>query len=85
MELHTMKTEIVGSYYNKTAEQVKVFLNQLPEYTYGYQFKELLSVFEADSIDGIIVVFLDLSNKTNCPISLYQIISIARELEQLNK
>ena len=82
MELHTMKTEIVGSYYNKTAEQVKVFLNQLPEYTYGYQFKELLSVSESD---GIIVVYLDLSNKTKCPSSLYQIISIARELEQLNK
>lgn len=80
MDFFTTDCEIVGSYFNNTAEEVKTFLNEMKEYTYCYNFIELLSISESN---GIVVVFLDLSDQAKRPKTLYQIISIARELEQL--
>ena len=80
MELFTMNKEIIGSYQNKTKKEVKDFINDMPEYTYTYQFKELLEVTKHN---GITMVTLNLEDDSKKPSSLYQIISITRELEQL--
>ena len=80
MEIYAMSTEIVGSYHNKTKKEVNEFIQSLPEYTYTHQFKDILTVYEKDNIT---FVNLDLTDKTKRPFSLYQIISISRELTQL--